>query len=184
MSLCCANSLNHVGKDVVRIGFINDFNKTSRCDLDRCFAFQAEKYIIGTFTAAFRNALSKKFSPAFHRNDRDTRVKHFSIGDHTSRNVYDGRRTIRDRRETIFGQSVEETMGAPMQGKIPGALGGLKFLGRECVMVFRIDMRNPRNNAPWKDESRFISKLRTRKANQRVFAASRWSNDKNQRTFI
>lgn len=184
MSLCCADSLDHVCNDVVRIGFIDDFDESRRCYINRRFAFQAEKNIIRTFATAFRNALRQKFRPALDRNDRNTRVKRFSIGNYTSRNIYDGGRTSLNRRKAFFGQSIEETMGTPMQRKMPSASGGLKIFGRECVVVLRINMRNARDNTARKNKAPIMSELCTRKANQRVFTAPRRPNDKNESPFL
>ena len=184
MSLCCADSLDHVYNDVVRIGFIDDFDEARPCDMDRRFAFQAEKNIIRTFATAFRNPLRQKFRPALDRNDRNTRVKRLSIGNYTSRNIYDGGRTIHDGRKAFFGQSIEETMGPPMQRKMPSALGGLKVFGRKCIVVLRINMRDPRDHAAWKNKACIMSELRTCKANQRVFTTPRRSHDKNQGPFL
>lgn len=184
MSLCCADSLNNVCNDVVRIGFIDDFDEARRCDMDWRFAFQAEKNIIRTFATAFCNALRQKFRPALDRNDRNTRVKRLSIGNYASRNIYDGGRTIHDGRKAFFGQSIEETMSPPMQRKMPSALGGLKIFGRECVVVLRINMCNSRDNTAWKNKAPIMSELCTREANQRVLTAPRRPNDKNESPFL
>lgn len=184
MSLCCADSLDHVCNDVVRIGFIDDFDEARPCDMDRRFAFQAEKNIIRTFATAFRNPLRQKFRPALDRNDRNTRVKRLSIGNYTSRNIYDGGQTIHDGRKAFFGQSIEETMSPPMQRKMSSALGGLKVFVRECVVVLRINMRNSRDNTARKNKAPFMSELFTREANQRVLTATRRPNDKNESPFL
>jgi len=184
MSLCCADSLDHVCNDVVRIGFIDDLDEARPCDMDRRFAFQAEKNIIRTFATAFRNPLRQKFRPALDRNDRNTRVKRLSIGNYTSRNIYDGGQTIHDGRKALFGQSIEETMGPPMQRKMPSALGGLKVFGRKCIVVLRINMCNSRDNTARKNKAPFMSELFTREANQRVLTATRRPNDKNESSFL
>ena len=179
MTLCRADGFDHFSDHIKRICLIDYVCETRRFDRDGGVSFQAEEDLIGAFTAASSNPLCQKLRSTFDGEDSDTGIKSFRVADHAARDIDDCGCTLQDRRKTLLGYAIEETMSPPMQGKLADVSLSDKIFWRQRVVVLRINLGNPRNNTAWEDKTRFISKLRPREINKRVFAASRRSNNEN-----
>ena len=102
--------------------------------------------------------------------------------DDLSRHIDDGGITMSQRSDAVGGNSVMQTMRAPAQGELTFGFGFLKRRKIHRVMVFRIGLRDTRNQASRKNKPRFIGQSIPCKPDQRVFTAARRANDKHKRT--
>jgi hypothetical protein len=52
------------------------------------------------------------------------------------------------------------------------------------VMIFSVRLRFTGDHTSWKDKAWIIGEACAREANQRVFTATRWADDKHKRAFF
>jgi len=170
-------------------GFIANFNQAGSCDMHGRFTFQPCGYLLRALAPAFRNAFGQKGSVTHNRQNRNPMTQSFRSSDDLSRHIDDGGIAMRQRSDAVGRNTVMQAMRAPTQSELACGFGFLKCRKIHRVMVFRIRLRDARDDAARKNIARFIGQSIPgqsipRKPDQRVFTAARRANDKHKRTLF